>query len=189
MSFLATFRWAIIQATGTAAQPLNRYLCDSPYLHGIGTWRGRGGRVGWSVGLDWRPDGPGRVRIPLRKNFSLRNFVFGNSVYPALSFGGDTKTHTHRRLHSGSMRRWRPSVTKLTPSFMAGSWVIQIDTRFGSFSCIKKMLGRAETRTRDRMYCQMIRTVKDNFRDDRAIIVTCSLRTPTDRLKENYSID
>ena len=40
-------------------------------------------------------------------------------------------THTHRRLRSGSMRRWRPSVTKLTPSCMAGSWVIQISTRSG----------------------------------------------------------
>ena len=47
------------------------------------------------------------------------------------------------------------------------------------------MLGRTETRTRDRM----IRTVRDISRDDRAIIATCSLRTPTDRHKENYSID
>ena len=46
--------------------------------------------MSWSVGLDWRPDDPGRVRIPLRKT-SVRNF--GNSVYPALpvSYGGDTK--------------------------------------------------------------------------------------------------
>ena len=51
------------------------------------------------------------------------------------------------------------------------------------------MLGRTETRTRDRMYCQMIRTVRDISRDDRAKIPTCSLRTPADRLKENYSID
>ena len=35
--------------------------------------------MGQSVGLRWRPDGAGRVRIPLRKT-SLRNF--GNSVYP-----------------------------------------------------------------------------------------------------------
>ena len=42
---------------------------------------------------------------------------------------------------------------------------------------------------RDRMYCQTIRTVKDISCDDRAIIATCSLRTLTDRLKENYSID
>ena len=51
------------------------------------------------------------------------------------------------------------------------------------------MLGRTETRTHDRMYCQTIRTVRYISRDDRAIIATCSLRTPTDRLKDNYSID
>ena len=51
------------------------------------------------------------------------------------------------------------------------------------------MLGRIETRTRDRIYCQTIRTVRDISRDDRARIATCSLRTLTDRLKENYSID
>ena len=59
---------------------------------------------------------------------------------------------------------------------------------FGCFSCIKKMLGRIEMRTRDRIYCQTIRTVTHITRDDRARIVTCSMRTPTDRLKENYSI-
>ena len=57
------------------------------------------------------------------------------------------------------------------------------------FSRIKKMLGRIETRTRDRIYCQTLRTVRDISRDDRAGIATCSLRTLTDRLKENYSID
>ena len=55
------------------------------------------------------------------------------------------------------------------------------------------MLGRTETRTRDRIYCQTMRTVRDISRDDRARIATCSLRTPTDRqtdrLKVNYSID
>ena len=55
------------------------------------------------------------------------------------------------------------------------------------------MLGRTETRTRDRIYCQTIRTVRDISRDDRARIATCRLRTPTDRqtdrLKANYSID
>ena len=56
------------------------------------------------------------------------------------------------------------------------------------FFAYKKMLGRTEMRTRDRMYCQTIRTVRDISRDDRARIATCSLRTPTDRLKENYSI-
>ena len=57
------------------------------------------------------------------------------------------------------------------------------------FSHIKKMLGRIETRTRDMIYYQTIRTVRDISRDDRARIATCSLRTLTDRLKENYSID
>ena len=51
------------------------------------------------------------------------------------------------------------------------------------------MLGRTETRTRDRTYCQTIRTVRDISRVDRAKIATCSLRTPTCRHKENYSID
>ena len=42
------------------------------------------------------------------------------------------------------------------------------------------MLGRIETRTRVRIYCQTIRTVRDISRDDRARIATCSLQTPTD---------
>ena len=62
---------------------------------------------------------------------------------------------------------------------------------YGCFSRIKKMLGRTEMRTRDRMYCQTIRirSVRDISRGDRARIATCSLRTSTDRLKANYSID
>ena len=43
------------------------------------------------------------------------------------------------------------------------------------------MLGRTDTRTREMMKCQTIRTVSDISRDDRARIATCSLRTPTDR--------
>ena len=52
------------------------------------------------------------------------------------------------------------------------------------------MLPRIETRTREMLYCQTqtIRTVRDISRDDRARIATCSLRTPTSRLKENCSI-
>ena len=57
------------------------------------------------------------------------------------------------------------------------------------FSRIRIFLGRIETRTRNRIYCQTIRTVRDISRDDRSIIATCRLRTLTDRLKENYSID
>ena len=52
-----------------------------------------------------------------------------------------------------------------------------------------KLLGRIETRTRDKMYLGRIRSVRDISPDDRAIIATCSLRTPTDRLMEKYSID
>ena len=44
-------------------------------------------------------------------------------------------------------------------------------------------------RTRDRMYLGRIRSVRDISQDDRARIATGSLRTPTDRLMENYSID
>ena len=57
------------------------------------------------------------------------------------------------------------------------------------FFAHKKLLGRTETRTLDRMYLGSIRSVRYISRDDRARIATCSLRTPTDRLMENYSID
>ena len=51
------------------------------------------------------------------------------------------------------------------------------------------MLGRNETRIHAWIYCQTIQTVRDISQDDRTRMATCSLRTPTDRLKENYSID
>ena len=57
------------------------------------------------------------------------------------------------------------------------------------FFTYKKILGRTETRTRDRMYLGRIRSVRDISRGDQARIATCSLRTPTDRLKANYSVD
>ena len=57
------------------------------------------------------------------------------------------------------------------------------------FFAYKKILGRTETRTRDMIYCQTMRTVRYISRDDRARIATCSLRTLTDRRKANYSID
>ena len=50
------------------------------------------------------------------------------------------------------------------------------------FFAYTKILGRTEKRTRARMYCQTIRTVRDISRDDRARIATCSLRTPTGRI-------
>ena len=54
----------------------------------------------------------------------------------------------------------------------------------GMFFAYKKILGR----TRDRMYYQTIRTVRDISRDDKARITTCSLRTPTDRHCIDYCI-
>ena len=49
------------------------------------------------------------------------------------------------------------------------------------------MLGRIEIRTRDRIYCQTIRTVRYISRDDRAIIATCSLRTPKESIDGNLA--
>ena len=57
------------------------------------------------------------------------------------------------------------------------------------FFAYKKILGRTETRTRERKYLGRIRSVWDISRGDRARIATCSLRTSPDRLKANYSID
>ena len=59
------------------------------------------------------------------------------------------------------------------------------------FPRINKILGRNETLTRDRMNCQTIQSVRFTEtieQDDRARIATCTLRTLTDRHKENYSI-
>ena len=78
---------------------------------------------------------------------------------------------------------------RLFLAFVAGRWVIQINTRAGDqislrfcmFSRIKQLLGRTETQTRDRMCYQSMRTVWDISRDYRARIATYSLRTSTDR--------
>ena len=52
------------------------------------------------------------------------------------------------------------------------------------------MLGRLETRTRERIYSQTMRTVRDISRDDRPRIATYDLQfANTDRFRENYSID
>ena len=111
-----------------------------------------------------------------------------------------TRTHTHTavavqvvavRCVGGAPFRWFPWRS------MAGRWFIQINTRAGDiissrflvFFAYKKMLGRIETRTRDRKHFQSIRTVSDTSRDDRASIATCSLLTPTEMFKENYRVD
>ena len=112
------------------------------------------------------------------------------------------RTHVHTRAHTPPSPphrltavqaiaiRWRPT-NREGPLRLrqCRSLAIQINTRTDSFSRIKKLLGRTETRTRDRMYCQTIRIVRDISRDVRAWIATCSLRTLTDIRKENYSID
>ena len=102
-----------------------------------------------------------------------------------------THTHTSPFRFDGSVapKRNGGPFSPVPLAFMASSWVIQINTRAGDpisptfwiFSRLKKLLGRTETRTRDRMYCQSIRTVRDISRDDRARIASCSLLTPTDR--------
>ena len=51
------------------------------------------------------------------------------------------------------------------------------------FFAYKKILGRTEAWTRDRMYLERIRSVRDISRGDRARIATCS------RLMANYSVD
>ena len=60
---------------------------------------------------------------------------------------------------------------------------------FVVFFAYKKILGRTETRTRDKICFQTIRSVRDISRDDRARMATCSLRTATDRFKAHYSVD
>ena len=115
-------------------------------------------------------------------------------------------THVHTCVHTqpspSAARaiaiRWRPT-NRDGPLCLrqCQSLAIQINTRTGDpirprfwkFFAYKKLLGQTETRTRARMYCQAIRIVRDISRDDQARIATCSLRTLTDRLKENYSID
>ena len=72
------------------------------YMMGV-TIRGLGGRVDYSVGLDWRPGSPGRFRIQLRKR------RFGTLVIPftplcqCRSVGSYTKSR--RSLISGVCAR------------------------------------------------------------------------------------
>ena len=122
--------------------------------------------------------------------------VVGRSALNVLSYTSSRVTRTHppttitvQCTHS------HPTMMKLTPPFrrfhwrwMAGRCFIQINCRIcdavfaivlGVFA-YKQILGRTETQTCDRMCSQSIRTVWDISRDDRAIIATCSLLTPTD---------
>ena len=101
-----------------------------------------------------------------------------------------TPPHTPLSPYRYSMGLCQPTVTARSAGDNSWSLAIEINTgtdgpvspRFWAFFRIyKKMLGRTDTRTHERMYCQTIRTVRDISRDDRARIATCSLRTPTDR--------
>ena len=104
------------------------------------------------------------------------------------------QTHTPPSPYRYLMGLCRPTVTARSAGDNSCSLAIEIYTggpvspRVLVFFSYKKMLGRTDTRTCERMFCHTIRTVRDISRDDRARIATCSLRTPTGRRKENYSI-
>ena len=112
-----------------------------------------------------------------------------------LSYIANTHAHMHTRAHASThtradthrrrRRRRRHSLTghrySVAPSRerplrlrQCRSLAIQMNTRqhdtisprFLMFFAYKKMLGRIETRTRDRIYCQTIRIVRDISRDD-----------------------
>ena len=104
----------------------------------------------------------------------------------------DVRTHIHDRRCFGVPNHDAVMVGRTlsdTGETMADQRLIEINRctghpisqRFWKFFAYKKMLGRTESRTRDRIYCQTMRTVRDISRDDLARIVTCSLRTLTDR--------
>ena len=92
------------------------------------------------------------------------------------------RTHTHRRRRSGCrclIGRWRPTVTKIRPFSLVplainGRMLLHsnehwlgrpgcdrdpVSPRCWFFFAYKEKLGRSETRTRDRMCFQSIRTV------------------------------
>ena len=103
----------------------------------------------------------------------------------------NTHTHTHTHRSRCIAIRCQPTAKARTAGDNSGSLAFEINTGTGDqvsrrFSHIKQMLGRTDTRTRERMYCQTIRTVRYIFRDDRARIATCRLRTPTDRQTDIY---
>ena len=105
-----------------------------------------------------------------------------------------THAHTHartnRRTYAPARTRAYTHPTHKPPCpyrYSMGLCKSTVTTRFPrGFECFshKKMQGRTDTRTRERMYSQTIRTVRYISRYDRAIIATCSLRTPRDRLTD-----
>ena len=93
-----------------------------------------------------------------------------------------TRTHAHTRAHEHPTHHRRCSLGRCAQ--LRHGWAPPFRPLFDAgetmFFRVYKMLGRTETRTRGRMYCQTIRTVRYISRDDRARIATCRLRTPTD---------
>ena len=95
--------------------------------------------------------------------------------------------HTPPSLYRYSMGMCQPTVTARSAGDNSWSLAIEINTggpvspKFWVFFAYKKMVGRTDTWTRQRIYCQTVRTVRDISRDNRARIATCSLWTPTDR--------
>ena len=91
-------------------------------------------------------------------------------------------------------RRYRPFSTDQSLVHSTDTCA-RVDLRESFVWCFSriKMLSQTETRTRERMHCQSIRTVWDISRDDRGRIATCNLLTSTDRqtdrFNENYSVD
>ena len=108
-------------------------------------------------------------------------------------------SRTHERAHARTRVRTHPRERTRPPAYTPPSLYRysmpanrdgtggQVSRGFGGFSH-KKMLGRTDTRTRERMYSQTIQTVREILRDDRARIATCSLRTPTDRQTYENSV-
>ena len=113
-----------------------------------------------------KPNCSGREGI----NSRCRRF----DLLPFHHFGSTSRRYDRSCRRSGSvcsMGRCRPTVTQLPPLFggslainRAGRWFMQINTRASdtvsaSFSRIKKLLARTETRSRERMDLRSIQTV------------------------------
>ena len=104
--------------------------------------------------------------------------VFGQSVRPSIT----AVVPIQRRVAGHSTVTVADRIVK-APLVHSTAKCAKVGFRdsLGMFLRIKQCLGRTETRSCDRIYSQVIRTVRDISRDDRARIATCRLRTPTDR--------
>ena len=93
------------------------------------------------------------------------------------------------------MGQWRPTATARSAGDNGRRCFIQINTREGDpvsrgfvcFPCVKKLLGRTETHTCDRMCFQTKRSLRHLPRRSSK---NCDLQFANfDRFKENYSLD